>query len=179
MSKCSKPGLACLNSSWRWKTNLSLDLVIASVYNKWIDCPRCADTKASSVTVRNVRSYSERYSAKGCFLNIFKTTSTSQIQLYLGVDGLFRDTPFMNLMTSALVPIIIFCNRDTHKSRQRTSGCIDCTVSYPIIKKTSQKFQNICNLCSKNIEVSNVTKFYPFMDISKILFLCWGPPWSW
>ena len=27
--------------------------------------------------------------------------STSQIQ----VDGLFRDTPFMNLMTSALVPI--------------------------------------------------------------------------
>ena len=78
---------------------------------------------------------------------------------------LFRDTPFMNLMTS--IGSNIFCNRDT----QRTSGCIDCTVSYPIIKKTSQKFQNICKLHSKNVEVSNVTKLYQFMDISFNLLL--------
>ena len=97
--KHSCPALLCLNPPCKWTVKLSTVWDMHAMSNRWIDCPRWAETKASKVAVLSVKSYKERYSTNGCFLNRLRTIVTSQIELYLGKVGRFRATPFMNLIT--------------------------------------------------------------------------------
>ncbi len=89
----------------KWNLNLSTVRDMHAMSNRSIDCPRWAETKTSKVAVPSVKSYKERYSTNGCFLNILRTIFTSQIELYLGKVGRFRAIPFMNLITNEWEPM--------------------------------------------------------------------------
>ena len=77
----------------------------------------------------------------------------------------------MNLMTSALVPIYSATVIPKKVDKADLAVLIALYPNPSLNRPVKNSKIYVTSGHSKNIEVSNVTKFYPFMDISQILFL--------
>ena len=67
-------------------------------------CRRCPDNKANNVTTLSVRSFRLSLSAGCIFPRYSSTAAMSHVAVYLGREGRFSKTPFMNLRTKGWVP---------------------------------------------------------------------------